>query len=105
MYKLTVFIPESHLESVKEALFKAGAGRYANYECCCWQTLGTGQFRPLDGSHPFIGAPGRIERVREWRVEMICADEYVKGVVVALRANHPYEEPAFDLVRLADSFN
>jgi hypothetical protein len=100
MYKLTVYIPESHLERVKAALFEAGAGRYAAYDRCCWQVLGQGQFRPLEGSAPFIGQAGVVERVPEYRVELICADEWVAAVTVALRAAHPYEEPAFDFVRI-----
>ena len=100
MYKLTVYIPEPHLEAVKEALFAAGAGRYAAYDRCCWQVLGQGQFRPLAGSAPFIGRDGVEERVLEYRVEMICEDEAVDAVTRALRAAHPYEEPAFDFVRL-----
>ena len=101
MYKLTVYIPETHVEPVKEALFAAGAGRYAAYDRCCWQVLGQGQFRPLAGSDPFIGQRGTVERVPEYRVEMICADEAVAAVTDALRASHPYEEPAFDFVRIA----
>ena len=100
MYKLTVYIPESHLESVKTALFAAGAGRYAAYDRCCWQVLGQGQFRPLTGSKPFIGKTGVEEQVPEYRVEMICADVAVSAVTAALRAAHPYEEPAFDFVRI-----
>lgn len=100
MCKLTVYIPETHLEAVKDALFAAGAGRYAAYDRCCWQVLGQGQFRPLAGSDPFIGRAGVEERVQEYRVEMICADEVVAGVTRALRAAHPYEEPAFDFVQL-----
>ncbi|HRR34042.1 MAG TPA: NGG1p interacting factor NIF3 [Kiritimatiellia bacterium] len=100
MYKLTVYIPESHLEVVKDALFAAGAGRYAAYDRCCWQVLGQGQFRPLAGSDPFIGTHGQEERVPEYRVEMICAEDAVEAVTRALRAAHPYEEPAFDFVRI-----
>ena len=100
MYKLTVYIPESHLESVKDALFKAGAGRYAAYDRCCWQVLGRGQFRPLSGSDPFIGQTGIEERLPEYRVEMICDDGAVTAVMAALRAAHTYEEPAFDFVRI-----
>jgi len=100
MYKLTVYIPASHLESVKEALFAAGAGRYAAYDRCCWQVLGQGQFRPLTGSHPFIGKTGAEEQVPEYRVEMMCAEGSVRAVTAALRSAHPYEEPAFDFVRI-----
>jgi len=99
MYKLTVYIPEAHLEPVKAALFAAGAGRYGAYDCCCWQVLGQGQFRPLAGSHPFVGQTGLVEKVLEYRVEMICRDDALADVTAALRAVHPYEEPAFDFVR------
>ena len=100
MYKLTVYIPESHLDVVKDALFAAGAGRYSAYDRCCWQVLGQGQFRPLAGSAPFIGKTGIEEHVPEYRVELICPDEAVASVTRALRASHPYEEPAFDFVRI-----
>ncbi len=96
MYKLVVFVPVNDKENVKEALFKAGAGRYADYDRCCWEILGTGQFRPLDGSTPFIGQNGVVEKVDEYRVEMICNDAIIEDVVKALRAAHPYEEPAFE---------
>jgi hypothetical protein len=100
MYKLTAYIPESHLEAVKEALFAAGAGRYAAYDRCCWQVLGQGQFRPLEGSAPFVGQTGVEERVAEYRVELICEDSAVPAVARALRTTHPYEEPAFDFIKI-----
>ncbi len=100
MRKLTVYVPETHLEALKRALFEAGAGRYRNYDCCCWQVLGTGQFRALDGSDPFLGEKGRLETVPEWRVEMLCPDDRVGAVTAALRRAHPYEEPAFDVTRV-----
>ena len=102
MYKLIVFVPESHLEPVKTALFDAGAGRQGDYDCCAWQTLGTGQFRPLEGSNPYQGRRSEIERVSEYRVEMLCEEELLSRVIGALRAAHPYEEPAFELVKLVD---
>ncbi|WP_346839349.1 YqfO family protein [Microbulbifer sp. SAOS-129_SWC] len=100
MYKLCIYIPATHVETVKQALFAAGAGRIGDYDCCCWQVKGQGQFRPLDGSQPFIGQAGTVEQVEEYRVEMVCADNLVDAVLVALRSAHPYEEPAFDLWRL-----
>jgi hypothetical protein len=100
MHKLTVYIPATHLEPVKQALFAAGAGRYALYDCCSWQVAGEGQFRPLSGSNPFLGTTGTVERVAEYRVEMIVPDEAISAVVAALRRAHPYEEPAFDFVRI-----
>jgi hypothetical protein len=100
MFKITFFVPESHLEIVKEALFDAGAGRLGNYDHCAWQVKGQGQFRPLAGSDPYIGRPGEVEVVDEFRVEMICADDCLRAAIAALEASHPYETPAYDLVRL-----
>jgi len=102
MHKLTYYVPESHLAATKAAVFSAGAGRVGAYDCCCWQVRGTGQFRPLAGSRPFLGREGELEEVPEFRVEMVCADEHVARVVTALKAAHPYQEPAYDVVRLAD---
>lgn len=82
------------------AAFKAGAGRIGDYDSCCWQVSGQGQFRPLAGSAPYIGQQGKIERVAEYRVEMVCARECVKAAVLAMLDAHPYEEPAWDLVEL-----
>ena len=101
-YKLCVYVPETHTEQVKQALFAAGAGRIGNYECCSFQLRGQGQFRPLDGSAPFIGKQGEIETVVEDRVEMICDADHLKAAVAALRKAHPYEEPAFDILPLVD---
>lgn len=97
MYKLCVYVPESHLEAVKAALFAAGAGRIGDYEQCCWQTLGVGQFRPLPGSQPHIGELGKLEQVAEYKVEMVVADDAVAAACKALLQAHPYEEPAYDL--------
>lgn len=102
MHKLVFFVPESHLEPVKNAVFTSGAGRLGDYEHCAWQSLGQGQFRPMKGSNPFIGETGELERVDEYRVEMVCADDLVEAALAALKSAHPYEEPAFDLWRLAD---
>lgn len=102
MYKLVFFVPESHLDVVKSAVFAAGAGRIGHYDCCAWQTRGKGQFRPLTGSDPFIGNTGELAVVAEYRVEMVCADEHIAGALDALRSAHPYEEPAYDVWRLAE---
>lgn len=102
MYKLTVFIPDAALEQVKSALFAAGAGTIGNYEQCCWQVQGIGQFMPLAGSNPNIGAQDTLESVEEWRVEMVVATAYIKEVVKALRQAHPYETPAYDVIEVLD---
>lgn len=102
MYKLCFYVPESHLEVVKQAIFETGAGCIGDYDQCCWQIKGQGQFRPLAGSQAFIGAVGVLESIDEYRVEMVCADERISAAVAALRRWHPYEEPAFDCWLLAD---
>lgn len=95
MYKIEFYIPESHLEQVKKAMFEAGAGKLENYDCCCWQTKGIGQFRPLEGSNPYSGELGAAEKDAEWKVEMVCADDVVDAAIAALKENHPYETPAY----------
>lgn len=100
MYKLCFYVPESHLEQVKQAVFRAGAGRIGDYECCCWQVKGQGQFRPLAGSSPFLGRQGEIEQVDEYRVELVCEDRLIGEVVTAMKAAHPYEEPAWDVLAM-----
>ena len=102
MYKLTVFIPDAALEQVKSALFAAGAGKIGNYEQCCWQVQGIGQFMPLVGSNPNIGVHDKLETVDEWRVEMVVATTYIKEVVEALKQAHPYETPAYDVIEVLD---
>lgn len=101
MHKLTFYVPESHLEAVKTALFAAGAGRVGDYDACCWQVRGQGQFRPLAGSQPFLGQQGVVEVVEEFRVEMVCEDHLVAAAVAALKQAHPYETPAYDVLKLA----
>jgi hypothetical protein len=100
MYKIAFFVPADHKEKVKQAIFATGAGRIGNYDCCSWEVLGTGQFRALSGSNPFIGQQGVIETVQEYRVELVCQDHLIQAAVAALRSAHPYEEPAFDVWKL-----
>jgi len=99
MYKLCFYVPVTHLESVKAAVFAAGAGRIGHYEHCCWQIEGTGQFRPLPGADPAIGSIDGLEKVAEYRVEMVCSEAILEAVIEALRVAHPYETPAFDVVQ------
>ena len=100
LYKIEFYAPESHLEKVKEAMFEAGAGRVGAYDFCAWQTLGKGQFRPQEQSDPFIGSNGLLETVSEYKVEMVCEEQLLSTVVVALKESHPYEEVAYSLVQL-----
>lgn len=100
MYKLCFYVPETHLEPVKSAIFATGAGKIGDYDSCCWQVLGQGQFRPLQGSKPFLGQQGEVEVVAEYRVELVCEAAMVRAAVEALIAAHPYETPAWDVVAL-----
>lgn len=102
MYKIAVFIPESALETVKSAMFAAGAGRIGDYDSCCWQAFGEGQFRPLSGSNPHLGQQDKLEKVAEYKVEMVCEDSLTKDVLAAMKTAHPYEEPAHDVIALVD---
>ena len=101
-YKLVAYIPENHLETVKSALFDAGAGSQGDYDQCCWQVRGEGQFRPLEGSNPHFGKQDRLERVPEWRIEVLVEDASLTAVKKALLASHPYKEPAYDFYLIAD---
>ena len=104
MYKLVFFVPDSHVEEVKEAIFATGAGKIGNYSHCSWQTLGQGQFKPLQGSDPFSGIQGNLSRCEEWRVELVLEKSLAKAAITALKKAHPYETPAFDLIELIDLF-
>jgi hypothetical protein len=98
--KLVVFVPPAAIDSVREALFAAGAGRIGDYERCSWYGEGVGTFRPLPGADPAIGEVGREERVAEHRLETVFPEELQLEIVAALRGAHPYEEPAFDVYPL-----
>ncbi|MBV1932020.1 MAG: NGG1p interacting factor NIF3 [Porticoccaceae bacterium] len=100
MLKLCYYVPETHLTLVKEAVFAAGAGRQGNYDHCCWQALGEGQFRPLPGSKPHLGQQDELTAVTEYKVELLCEENIITTVIKALKLAHPYEEPVFDVVRL-----
>lgn len=102
MYKISFYVPQTHLEEVKNALFAKGAGKIGLYSCCAWQCLGEGQFMPLTGSKAFIGEQNQLERVAEYKVEMICEDLLIQEVIKAFRKAHPYEEPAFDVIRVEE---
>ncbi len=99
-YKLVVFVPVNALKDVTNAVFAAGAGAIGNYRNCGFQTDGTGTFLPLKGANPTIGKPGRTETVEEIRFESIVPAEKLDAVVAAMKAAHPYEMPAFDILRL-----
>lgn len=101
--KLVVFVPESDLARVQEAVFTAGAGRIGEYGECSFRLLGTGTFHGSEASNPTVGQKGQREEVQEWRLEVICPEERLGEVVMAMRRAHSYEEPAFDIYPLVSS--
>jgi hypothetical protein len=99
--KLVVFVPAEALDAVRDAVFAAGAGRIGAYERCSWYAEGTGTFFGTEGTDPAVGERGLEERVPELRLETVFPAQRHDEVVAALRAAHPYEEPAFDVYELA----
>ncbi len=99
---LVFYSPVESTEDVLAAVFAAGAGAIGNYRDCAFVTQGTGRFRPLEGANPTIGSVGELERVDENRVELVLDRTLRADVVAALRAAHPYEEPAFHVIETAD---
>jgi dinuclear metal center YbgI/SA1388 family protein len=101
--KLVVFVPVDAANGVAEAIFAAGAGAIGNYSRCSFRTTGRGTFLPEEGATPARGKVGRDETVEEIRLESIVPSDKVVAVVSAMRAAHPYEMPAFDVIRLYDA--
>ena len=101
--KLVVFLPREALDTVREALFAAGAGRIGDYERCSWYTEGTGTFLGGAGTSPTVGQAGREERFSELRLETVFPAALQDAVVAALRDAHPYEEPPFDIYELVSA--
>jgi dinuclear metal center YbgI/SA1388 family protein len=99
--KWVIFVPPENAEAVRAAVFAAGAGQIGAYSGCSWSVSGTGQFLPGDGASPAIGSVGAVEHVVEDRVEVIAPARARRAVLSAMRAAHPYEEPAFDIFALA----
>jgi dinuclear metal center YbgI/SA1388 family protein len=97
LVKLAVFVPQSHVEEVRSALGRAGAGHIGDYDSCSFESEGTGRFRGSQLSRPFLGKPGQLESVREVRLETILPRGLEKTVLRAAREVHPYEEMAYDL--------
>lgn len=102
MLKLVYYVPVKKSEMVKEALFKIGVGRIGNYDSCCFETVGQGQFRALDGANPSIGSVGKVEKVPEAKVEMVLDEDLIKEAIKVLKDAHPYETPAYQVLRCED---
>jgi len=104
-YKLVVFVPSENSILLKDALFKAGCGNIGNYSHCSYSCEGIGSFKPLPGASPHVGKHNRIERVEEERIELIFPKANKRRVIEVLYQNHPYEEPAFDIIAIENQNN
>jgi hypothetical protein len=96
-YKIVVYVPQENAATMRLAMGNAGAGVIGNYEHCTFTIKGTGRFRPNEKANPTIGTPGRFEEVNEDRIETVCEADRLHDVLAAIKAAHPYEEPATDV--------
>ena len=100
--KLIVFVPKDHAETVRQAIFAAGAGHIGNYDSCSFNAEGQGTFRALNGADPFVGAMGSLHSEPEVRIETICESQALNRIVKAMIDAHPYEEVAWDAYPLVN---
>lgn len=99
-YQLYFYVPDTHLQQVKDALFNAGAGSQGLYEQCCFVSQGQGQFMPRTGSNSYLGEIDKLTSVNECKVEMLCPEAYKNEVKQALIGCHPYEEVAYGFIEI-----
>lgn len=100
LYKIAVFVPKSHVDKVRNVLGKSGAGWIGNYSHCTYNVEGFGTFMPREGSNPFIGESGKLEKVDEIKIETIVEAKNIKKVITKMLKAHPYEEVAYDIYPL-----
>lgn len=99
--KLVVYVPIENAEDIREKLGDAGAGAIGNYSHCSFSTQGTGRFLPGEHTNPHIGTVGKLEAVREERIETVYPESLEKQVIRSMLKAHPYEEPAYDIYPLS----
>lgn len=104
LYKVVTFVPESHAEKVREAMFAADAGHIGNYDSCSYNISGTGTFRAGEDTNPYVGEKGQLHYEPEVRIETIVREENLHTVIFSLKQNHPYEEPAYDIYPLENKY-
>lgn len=104
LLKLVTFVPESHAEKVRNALFDSGCGNIGNYDSCSYNVSGEGTFRAQENTHPFCGEIGKLHREKEVRIETVLPAYKRNDAVKALLLAHPYEEPVFDLYSLQNTW-
>lgn len=102
MYKISFLAPTTHVDQIKIAMFNQGAGKVGNYQHCAWQVLGEGQFMALENANPFIGQDkkNQLTKVPEYYVQVICTHDVIHAVIAALKEAHPYEEPAYHVIKM-----
>jgi dinuclear metal center YbgI/SA1388 family protein len=105
LLKLVTYIPESHFEKVREAIFNSGAGAIGNYDKCGFSLTGTGSFRGGENTNPYSGEKGKFHLEKEVRFETIMPTHLKDHVIAALLASHPYEEVAYDIYSLENEYN
>lgn len=101
--KLSTYVPSNALDSVKSALYEAGAGSIGNYQNCSFSTIGTGEFTPLSGSNPSIGRLNKAEQLEEVQLQLVFTAEKQTAIIQALKESHPYETVAYDVYSLDNS--
>ncbi len=104
LLKLVTFVPVSHSQKVRDAIFNAGAGNIGNYDSCSFNATGIGTFKGNENTNPFVGKPGIIHTEQEERIETIIPLHLKGKVLKALLNAHPYEEVAYDLYPLANEY-
>ena len=105
LYKLAVYVPNTHVDKVKNALSDAGAGHIGNYSHCSFSSQGIGSFKPLDNANPYIGSLGEVELVEEVKIETIVPNKTLGGGISSMIKAHPYEEVAYDIYKLENKGN
>ena len=100
--KLEIFVPQGHVEKVRDELARAGVGVIGNYDHCFAISQAQGSFRPLKGANPFDGVIGEIRYTAEYKIEVNCRRELVEEAIQAVRRSHPYEEPLINIFPLAN---
>ncbi len=96
-YKIVVYVPESHAEALRTAIGDAGAGEIGDYSHCSFTISGITRFKPMEGADPAKGEIGKLEEVKEERIETVCTEDALQAVLKAIKNVHPYEEPATDV--------
>ncbi len=104
LYKIVVYAPRTHTQSLSDAIFRTGAGEIGNYSKCSFTVSGEGSFFPKEGADPYIGKCGELEILAEDKIEVLAKDVELASVVKAIKENHPYEEPAYDIIEVEQKY-